>query len=46
MQIRNFIGGKWVSAKGKKTFVSLDPADRRRIVAKAPLSEREDVDLP
>ena len=45
MRIRNFIGGNWVNAKGKKTFVSLNPADKRRIVAKAPLSEREDVDL-
>ena len=45
MLIRNFIAGNWVNAKGDKTFVSLNPADKRRIVAKAPLSEREDVDL-
>jgi aldehyde dehydrogenase (NAD+) len=45
MLIRNFIEGKWVNAKGEKTFVSLNPADKRRIVAKAPLSEREDIDF-
>ncbi len=45
MRIRNFIGGKWINAKGEKAFDSLNPADNRRIVAKAPLSGREDVDL-
>jgi len=45
MHIRNFIGGKWINAKGKRTFDSLNPADNRRIVAKAPLSGREDIDL-
>jgi aldehyde dehydrogenase (NAD+) len=45
MLIRNFIAGNWVNAKGDKTFASLNPADKRHIVAKAPLSEREDIDL-
>jgi aldehyde dehydrogenase (NAD+) len=45
MLIRNFIGGKWVNAKGEKTFSSLNPADIRLTVAEAPLSEQEDVDL-
>jgi acyl-CoA reductase-like NAD-dependent aldehyde dehydrogenase len=40
MQIRNFIGGKWINAKGEKTFDSLNPADVRRIVAKAPLDRK------
>lgn len=45
MHIRNFIGGKWLNAKGDDTFESLNPADRRLIVARAPLSKAEDVDL-
>lgn len=44
MQVRNFIGGKWVDASSEKKFISLNPADKRQIVAEAPLSLREDVD--
>ncbi len=44
MQVRNFIGGKWVGPRGKKTFESRNPADTREIVARAPLSGCEDVD--
>lgn len=44
MIIRNFIGGKWIDAHAEKNFKSLNPADRRRIVAEAPLSDREDID--
>jgi aldehyde dehydrogenase (NAD+) len=45
MIVRNFIGGKWVNGKGDNTFASMNPADRRLIVAKAPLSNQMDVDL-
>ncbi len=44
MRVRNFIGGKWAGAVGAESFESLNPADRREVVASAPLSGREDVD--
>jgi hypothetical protein len=39
MLIRNFIGGKWVNAKGEKIFVSLKTAVGRWIVDKAQIDK-------
>lgn len=44
MRIRNFIDGEWIDASGGETFVSLNPADTRQVVAEAALSRRDDVD--
>ena len=43
-EVRNFISGTWSSADSGRQFDSINPADRGEIVAKAPLSSREDVD--
>jgi len=45
MEVRNFIGGQWVGARGGKTFDSLNPVDKREVVATAPLSGQKDVDM-
>lgn len=39
---QNFIGGEWVSAKGGKTFQTINPADTREAVAVYTLSGNED----
>lgn len=42
--VRNFIGGEWLDAVGKKSFESRNPADNRDKVADVARSGREDVD--
>ncbi|HEY3347028.1 MAG TPA: aldehyde dehydrogenase family protein [Nitrospirota bacterium] len=43
-RLLNFIDGKWVEADGGRTFLSLNPADTREIIASAPHSSPDDVD--
>jgi aldehyde dehydrogenase (NAD+) len=43
--VRNFINGSWMDGVEGKRFESLNPADRREVVALAPLSGRGDVDM-
>ena len=44
MEILNFIAGKWSNTTTGEFFTSINPADTRQIVARAPLSRHEDVD--
>ena len=44
MEILNFIAGTWAGAASGEFFTSINPADIRQIVARAPLSGHEDVD--
>ena len=43
MEILNFIAGTWAGAASGEFFTSINPADIRQIVARAPLSGHEDV---
>lgn len=43
--IKNFIDGKWVTSKSKKTFRRENPAFKKQIVGVAPLSNKKDVDM-
>src|SRR5574340_1333712 len=45
MAIRNFIGGKWTDAGNGRHFDSLNPANAGEVLATAPLSGEDDVDL-
>lgn len=42
--VKNFINGKWVSSKSKRTFTRENPAFRHLTVGVAPLSNKQDVD--
>lgn len=42
LQVKNLIDGQWVAAD--RTFQSLNPANRKHVVAEAPLSGRDQVD--
>ena len=44
MEILNFIAGKWSNAASGEFFTSINPADTRQVVARAPLSRHDDVD--
>ncbi len=41
---RNLIGGRWVAAKGGKTFADRNPADLEDVIGEFPSSGPEDVD--
>jgi alpha-ketoglutaric semialdehyde dehydrogenase len=41
----NLIGGQWLSARGGKTILNLNPADHSDVVGEFPSSHAEDVDL-
>jgi len=40
----NYIGGRWVPAKGGKTFPNVNPADKKELIGLFPESGPEDVD--
>jgi len=42
--VANFIAGAWTEPLTGRRFASRNPADNRRVVAEAPLSEPADVD--
>jgi alpha-ketoglutaric semialdehyde dehydrogenase len=41
---RNWIGGKWVTAKTGKTFLNLNPADTGDVIGEFPSSGKQDVE--
>ena len=41
---KNFIGGKWVASKSKKTFPNRNPADLTDLIGEFPASDGRDVD--
>ena len=41
---KNFINGKWIEARSKKTFENRNPADRRDLIGLFPASGPEDVE--
>lgn len=43
-RIKNYIDGKWVSAKSGETFRSINPANKDEVIGIVPKSGREDVD--
>lgn len=43
IKVKNYIDGKWLSSKSKKTFARENPAFKNKTVATAPLSNRDDV---
>lgn len=44
MRGKNYIGGKWVEARGGKTFESRNPARFDQVLGVFPLSDREDAE--
>ena len=42
---KNFIGGKWVAPRTKKSFPNRNPADLTDIIGEFPASDGRDVDL-
>lgn len=44
MEGKNYIGGKWVKAKGGGTFYSRSPSNAEELVGAFPRSQKEDVD--
>ncbi|MFQ5620695.1 MAG: aldehyde dehydrogenase family protein [Candidatus Nanoarchaeia archaeon] len=44
LKLKNYIGGRWVSAKTRKTFKSVNPANEKQTVAIVPRSGKKDVD--
>lgn len=41
---RNYLAGKWQGADSGRTFVSINPADRRQVLGSFPRSQAADVD--
>src|SRR3954469_1005951 len=44
-KFENFIGGEWKAPASGEYFENKNPADRKDVVGKFPLSTREEVDL-
>ncbi|MBD3259004.1 aldehyde dehydrogenase family protein [Candidatus Woesearchaeota archaeon] len=44
IKVKNYINGKWVDAVSKKTLKSINPADKKDVVAVVPRSGKKDVD--
>ena len=40
---QNYIGGKWVNSSSGEAFENLNPADRRDVIGRFPLSTRQDM---